>query len=126
ARRPEELATLTGHTDYVSTVAFSPDGNTLATGSGDKDKTARLWDITNTRHPRELATLTGHTDSILFVAFSPDGGTLATASVDHTVRLWDTDVERVAAHICDIANPPIAPSEWDRYFPGLDYRPPCP
>jgi WD40 repeat protein len=124
-RQPRELATLAGHTDFVSTVAFGPDGHTLATGSGDKDKKVRLWDISETRQPRELATLTGHTDTIAFVAFSPDGSTLATASADHTVRLWDTDVERVATHICHIT-PPITPTEWNQYFPGLDNKPPCP
>jgi WD40 repeat protein len=109
---PHKIATLTGHTGYVSSEAFSSDGHTLATGSA--DKTARLWDISDTHHPHELATLTGHTDTVTSVAFSPDGDTLATGSRDHTVRLWDTDPERVAANICDIANPSITPTEWDQ------------
>jgi hypothetical protein len=69
--------------------------------------------------------LAGHTSAVTSVAFSPDAHTLATASYDHTVRLWETDVDRVAARICRIT-PTITPSEWDRYFPGLPYRPPCP
>ncbi|MGH3833948.1 MAG: hypothetical protein ACRDRS_26495, partial [Pseudonocardiaceae bacterium] len=78
---PSALGTpLTGHTNTVAAVAFSPDGHTLATGSW--DQTARLWNI-----PYTL--MTGHTDGVTSVAFSPDGHTLATGSGDQTVRLWN-------------------------------------
>ena len=69
---------------WVSSVSFSPDGNTLASGS--RDKTVRLWDAT-TGSP--LRTLTGHTSLVSSVSFSPDGNTLASGSRDNTVRLWD-------------------------------------
>ncbi|MGH3869682.1 MAG: WD40 repeat domain-containing protein, partial [Pseudonocardiaceae bacterium] len=69
-------------------VAFAPDGRTLATTSG--DQTVRLWDLTDRDHPRPLgAPLTGHTRAVYSVAFAPDGRTLATTSGDQTVRLWD-------------------------------------
>ena len=68
----------------VRSVAFSPDGGTLASGSA--DGTVRLWDAI-TGAP--LKTLAGHTDSVYSVAFSPDGRTLASGSDDDTVRLWD-------------------------------------
>jgi WD40 repeat protein len=80
---PRELH---GHTDRVLTVAFSPDGRTLATSS--VDRTAILWD---TSQGTRIATFTGHTDAINGLAFSPDGHTLATAAHDRTAILWDTE-----------------------------------
>ena len=78
------IALLIGHTGEVNSAAFSPDGNTIATGSD--DKTVRLWSGTTGEH---IATLTGHRNDVNSVAFSPDGNTIATGSNDKTVRLWD-------------------------------------
>ena len=64
--------TLIGHTNSVNSVGFSPDGNTLASGSF--DNTSRFWDVETGTLKN---TLTGHTDWVNSVAFSPDGTTLA-------------------------------------------------
>jgi WD domain, G-beta repeat len=79
---------LVGHANAVLSVAFSPDGHTLATGS--RDQTVRLWNVTDPAHPALLGQpLTGHPDWVNEVAFSPDGRTLASGSGDQTVRLWN-------------------------------------
>ncbi len=76
--------TLKGHTNVVHSVAFSPDGRTLASGAA--DGAIILWDVAT---GERLRTLQGHADMVLNVAFSPDGRTLASASEDGTIILWD-------------------------------------
>jgi WD40 repeat protein len=71
----------------VTSIAFSPDGKTLASASC--DKTTKLWD---TATGKELSTLKGHTEEVVSVAFSPDGKVLASGDGDvmkGTIKLWD-------------------------------------
>ena len=78
------VRTFAGHTSTVYSVAFSPDGRTLASAS--HNSMAKLWDAASSQ---ELRTLAGHTHAVRSVAFSPDGRTLASASWDKTLKLWD-------------------------------------
>lgn len=85
ARTGEHRAELIGHTDPVVVLAFSPDGNTLASGSF---REIRLWDLTLEQVPRATV-LHGHRDMVTTLAFSPDSKTLASTSFYGTILLWD-------------------------------------
>ena len=80
------ITTLEGHADVVLSVAYSPDGKTLASGS--EDNTIKLWDVA-TERIRILATLKGHTSSVTSVVYSPDGKTFASGYEDGVVKVWD-------------------------------------
>jgi WD40 repeat protein/class 3 adenylate cyclase len=82
---PFPHSVFTGHTDNITSAAYSPDGNYILTGSA--DKTARLWDAHSGEEVRQF---TAHTDVVTDVAFSPDGTYIATAGKDERARLWDT------------------------------------
>jgi Tol biopolymer transport system component len=83
----QQTLTLKGHTGGVSSVAFSPDGKRLASGSA--DETVKVWDAAT---GQLTLTLQGHTGPVSSVAFSPDGQRLASASYDRTVKVWDASL----------------------------------
>ncbi len=84
-----EYNRLTGHSDGVNSVVFSPDGKMIASASD--DKTIKLWSLEG----KELQTLKGHSDGINSVVFSPDGKTIVSASDDKTIKLWSFEGEEL-------------------------------
>jgi WD40 repeat protein len=92
------ITTLKGHKNSVPSVAFSPNGKFLASGSGGvweeglsveellAERVVKVWEVGSWR---EVATLRGHDDSVLSVNFSPDGKFLASGSRDKTVKVWE-------------------------------------
>jgi len=76
--------TLSGHSDDVRSVSFSPDRRLIVTGSA--DNTAKVWDAAS---GKLLRTLSGHGGPVLSVSFSPDGRFIVTGSSDGTAKVWD-------------------------------------
>jgi WD40 repeat protein len=82
----------TGHTDWVTSVAFHPIKPLLISGSA--DKSARLWNLADGKTIRQFV---GHTNTVSGVAFSPNGNRLATSSLDRTIKLWDVESGKLLA-----------------------------
>lgn len=88
--------TLQGHKDWVNSVAFSPDGKLIASGS--EDNSIKLWNAKTGKFIRTLKKSwwrRGYNAAILSVAFSPDGRSLISGSEDNTIKLWDVKTGKV-------------------------------
>ncbi len=94
AQKPR-LITPIGHAGGLESIAFSPDGKYILTGS--TDNTAKLWNI----HGHEIQTFSGHSSGVNSVAFSPDGKQVLTGSRDSTAILWELNgkaIQTFAGH----------------------------
>ena len=127
-RTGRRLAILNGHTRRLWSVAFSPDGRTLASGSEGDAGEVVLWDVA-TRKPR--ARLEGHRWCILDIAFSPDGKRLATAGGDYNgkrkvgvIKLWESaagrEVATLTGHTRGVASVAFAPDGRTLASGGFD------
>jgi WD40 repeat protein len=111
---------LSGHSDQITSMAFSPDNKFLLTGSA--DKTTRLWDITS---GQLLRVFSGHTSAVTSVNFTSDGKRIVTTSLDKTVRTWITDYNDLLAYACSRVGSDLSPEE--RILYGIaDQDPTCP
>ena len=79
------LTTNVGHVSSINSIALSPDGKFIISGSS--DNTIKLWDI---KTGREIRTYKGHKNYVNSVAFSPDGKNIISGSKDRSVKLWNT------------------------------------
>jgi WD40 repeat protein len=110
AQELKPRATLRGHGNFIRALAFSPDGKTLASGSGGLDRKSQIawgeitfWDVAA---GKEGLSFKGHTEGIECLAFSPDGRTLATGAADSSVRLWDAATGKELAAFGRLGNRP--------------------
>lgn len=104
AQTGQQPLTLKGHTKWVKSVTFSPDGSLLASASD--DQTVKVWDA---QTGREILSLPGHA----CVAFSPDGKRLACAADDRTAKVWDVQTGQetlsLTGHHCAVASVAFSP-----------------
>jgi hypothetical protein len=126
---PQLQAFLTAHTRPVSSVGFSPDGKTLASGS--LDNTVILWDVATGKPVGQP--LEGHTDGGVYsVGFRPDGKTLASSgSYDAWIILWDLNPLSWIEKSCQRANRNLTRDAWAQHlgdvpYPAKQAEAPCP
>jgi WD40 repeat protein len=118
--RGQLLHEFAGHTDSLTSVAFRPDGQQLATAS--VDKSARLWDVRTGQQNHRL----DHDGAVTCVAYSPEGKMLASASANGELRLWDVAdgrlLQTLSSHAPGINGVAFAPCGRYLVSAGSDNR----
>jgi WD40 repeat protein len=84
---PGVIATMKGHTEAVYSVAFTPDGKHVVSGSG--DHSLKVWDSATGKEIKSFGGSAGHQNLVMSVSISPDGSLLASGGTDNTAKLWD-------------------------------------
>jgi WD40 repeat protein len=105
-----------GHSASVNCVDFSPDGLTIASGSGsgfENDNSVRVWDV---KTGKQLWQLRAHKNPVSSVYFSPDGTKIASGSLDRTVLIWDA---ASGEQLCSLRGHRYAPSLSKEFFLSL-------
>ncbi|MBI5566577.1 MAG: WD40 repeat domain-containing protein [Chloroflexi bacterium] len=123
---PTLLSTLFfAHQDQVNSLAFSPDGRTLATGS-QEDLAIIVWDVSNLRAPVKLGPAISTAPwAVPGVAFSVDGDRLLAGTVDGTVTTWQMTVEAWQTAACQRVGRNFSQTGWRLYSPDLPYQATC-
>ncbi|MCB0165199.1 MAG: TIR domain-containing protein [Anaerolineae bacterium] len=117
-----EGVALRGHRGRVFSLAFSPNGQTLASASF--DGTVQLWDI---EAPMVSPTiLSDHQDGVRSVSFSADGQWLATTGDDFSLKLWIAQTQTLADRACRQVRRNLTPLEWQQYLGDETYQLTCP
>ncbi|WP_434440942.1 nSTAND1 domain-containing NTPase [Lentzea sp. E54] len=88
------------------------------------DGLVRLW-LLGAGEPVEQALLRGHAGPVAAVGLTPKGDEVVTGGADRAVRLWDVDPRDPAVRICEQAVPRMNRDQWEQFFGGLDFTPPC-
>jgi len=108
------------HTEWIKSVAISPDGKWLASCSD--DKTVKLWSMGTGAC---LATLKGHTNKVRYVTFTTDGNSIISSSFDETIRIWDRrtgSIKHILKGYIGMVLPVIALADGKRLLSGDDHK----
>ena len=124
---PTPLIALSGTTAPQLTLAFSPEGNILA--SADSDRNIHLWDISDVHAPVTIGELTAPAGSTLIgvsqQARRAAGYVAETTGGDGGFSTWDIDASTLISRVCASSGDPVTTAQWNQYVPGQPYSPPC-